>query len=124
MSLQNCRDAVTISGVVTVAKGMLRLVGIALASALGLAALSASASAKGADTWHIQSAFDRAQGLKLQNFSSRKKGYRRRALDGYSFFYNDSPRWRKLRKQRFWERKRRRQFVDIDPEPDYSIVKG
>jgi murein L,D-transpeptidase YcbB/YkuD len=103
---------------------MLRLVGIALASALGLAALSASASAKGADTWHIQSAFDRAQGLKLQNFSSRKKGYRRRALDGYSFFYNDSPRWRKLRKQRFWERKRRRQFVDIDPEPDYSIVKG
>ena len=106
------------------AKGMLRLVGIAFASALSLAALSANSSAKGTDSWQMRGAFDRAQGLKLQNFSSRKQNSRRREQGGFSLFYNDSPRWRKIRKQRFWERKRQRQFVDIDPEPDNSIVRG
>src|SRR5688572_3108082 len=110
--------------VVTVAKSMLRLAGIALASALSLTALNAPSLAKGTDTWHIENAFERAQGLRFQNFSARKKKYRRRELGRGFLFYNEKPRWSKPRKQRFSNKKRRRRYEGIDPEPDYSIVRG
>ena len=107
------------------AKGMLRLVGIGLTGMLSLAALSPPSFAKGSDTWQSQNSFERAQGLKVQNFGSRKKNYRRREVGRSYLLYDDNPRWLKVRKQRFWERKRKRRYYeDIDPEPDYGLVKG
>jgi L,D-transpeptidase YcbB len=111
-------------GVVTVAKGMLRLVSIAVAGALSFAVPSAISSAKGTDSWQIQGSFERAQGLRFQNFSTRKKRFRRREPGSGYWLGNENPRWSKSRKQRFSDRKRKRRYEGIDPEPDYSIVKG
>ncbi|MGH6874096.1 MAG: L,D-transpeptidase family protein, partial [Aestuariivirgaceae bacterium] len=42
--------------------------------------------AKGSDNWQIRSAFGRAQGLSFQNFTGKRKKYRRRQYDGFFDF--------------------------------------
>src|SRR5262245_39874436 len=98
--------------------GMLRLVGIVIVGALSSTALSASSFAKGSETWHVDSAFERAQGLRNQNFTTKK--YKRRETNrGFLFGGNDEDRgFFNFRKQRFSDRKRKRKFRDIDPEAD------
>jgi murein L,D-transpeptidase YcbB/YkuD len=92
-----------------------RLAVIAFAGAVSIGALSGPSSAKGADNWHTNGAFERAQGLKIQNFSSKRRKYRRRELNRGFWFYNEAPTFRK-RKSVLKKSKRRSNVVDIDPQ--------
>jgi murein L,D-transpeptidase YcbB/YkuD len=99
---------------------MLRLVGLALAGALGFMALSGSSAAKGTDSWQVNSAFERAQGLRFQNFSSKKRYRRKDWGRGYLLF--DNPRWYKYRKN--YSQRKKKRYYGIDPEPDIGRLQG
>jgi murein L,D-transpeptidase YcbB/YkuD len=93
---------------------MLRLVALGLAGALSLGVPSLPSSAKGTDTW--QTRFERAQGLSFQNFSSRKRKYRRKALEGFWSYYERPGffRYRKFNAEK--RRKKRLNFDGFDPQ--------
>jgi murein L,D-transpeptidase YcbB/YkuD len=98
---------------------MSRLAAIAIVGALSLATLSVPSSAKGTDHWQMQGAFERAQGLKFQNFGSKRKKYkkyRRREFNQGFWFYNEAPKLRKQRKSDVNKSKKKPIVGDIDPQ--------
>jgi murein L,D-transpeptidase YcbB/YkuD len=100
--------------------GMLRSAVIVIAGALTLCTLSVSSSAgKGTDNWQINQSFQRAQGLRLQNFSGRRKKYRRREYSGLFFSDDDFGFFQPRRYGRTLQKQRRKRliFEGIDPEP-------
>jgi murein L,D-transpeptidase YcbB/YkuD len=96
---------------------MVRLVAVTLAGALGMGVLSSTSLAKGSDTWQIEQAFERAQGLKIQNFGTKRKKYRRRD-SGEGFWLNNGRsgffKQRKLKRE--VRQKRKQIFAIVDPE--------
>jgi murein L,D-transpeptidase YcbB/YkuD len=99
---------------------ILRLCVLGLVGAVGLAVLSVPSSAKGSDSWQIRSAFGRAQGLSFQNFTGKRKKYRRRQYDGFPFDF-DRPGFFSYRKFRRDENRRYKRFRFDQPD---AVVVG
>jgi murein L,D-transpeptidase YcbB/YkuD len=98
---------------------ILRLLCIGLVGAISVGGFSESSQAKGGDTWQIRGSFSRAQGLSFQNFTGKKKKYRRRELRGFPFDFERDGFFSRRKVRR--ETKRRWQRWRFD-QPDAVVI--